>query len=102
MRKLFLFTIVALTVLSTAGLTLHARAQSLTSSASVTFVGEAEPVANLACTIKDGVVAVKDAPTVRVQFSNAEGDWICSVDSQLDLKPYGKLDSLSIEVVPEG
>ena len=102
MRKLFLFTIVALTGLSTAGLTLHARAQSLTSSAGVTFVGEAEPVANLACTIKYGVVAVKDAPSVRVRFTNAEGDWICSVDSQLDLKPYGKLDSLSIEVVPEG
>lgn len=101
MRKLILFTIVALTVLSTAGLTLHAHAQSVTSSASVTFVGEST-YASQACTIKDGVVSVKDAPSVRVQFSNAEGDWICSVDSQFDLKPYGKLDSLSIEVVPEG
>lgn len=101
MRKLFLFTIVALTVLSTAGLTLQARAQSLTSSAGVTFVGEST-YASQACTIENGVVAVKDAPSVRVRFSNAEGDWICSVDNQLDLKSYGALDSLAIEVVPEG
>lgn len=72
-----------------------------TSTAGVSFVGEST-YASQACTIENGVVAVKDAPSVRVQFSNAEGDWICSVDSQLDLKPYGKLDSLSIEVVPEG
>ncbi len=75
-------------------------ADTMTSNAGISFFGEAKPVENLACTIENDVVAVKDASSVRVRFTNAEGDWICLVDSQLDLKPYGVLDSVAIEVVP--
>ena len=101
MKKLSLFAIVALTTLSTAGLTLHAQAQSMTSSVGITFVGEATPQPSEPFVINGSCIQTKDADSVRVRFDTKDAEWMAIVDDQIDLDQYGDIQSLAIEVVPE-
>ena len=101
MKKLSLFTIVALTALSTAGLTLHAQAQSVTSSVGLTFVGDATPQPSEPFVIKGSFIQTKDADSVRVRFTTKDAEWIATVHDQIDLDDYKDIQSLAIEVVPE-